>query len=122
MSANGPKFLELCKEYLERIEREQASNFRKAGELIGARIMAGKIIHVIGTGGHTNLPAYDMFYRSGGLCAVNFIVPLGAHYGAAAATHGMRIERTPGYMRQVIDYHRIVRDDVCIIFNPNLCI
>lgn len=117
MSGNGLKFLELCKEYLERIEKEQAENFKKAGELVGDRIMEGGIIHAIGTGGHTNLPAYDLFYRSGGLCAVNFIVPLGAHYGAAAATHGMRIERTPGYMRQVIDYYRVGKDDVCIIFN-----
>ena len=113
----GKEFLRLSKEYLERIEKEQAENFKRAGKLIGDRIMDGGIIHAIGTGGHAILPAYDMFYRSGGLCAVNFIVPLGALYGAAPATHGMRIERTPGYMRQVIDYHRIGKDDVCIIFN-----
>ncbi|MCK4240897.1 MAG: sugar isomerase domain-containing protein [Candidatus Atribacteria bacterium] len=110
-------FLDICKEFLEKIEREQTENFKKAGKVIGDRIMQGEIIHVIGTGGHANLPAYDMFYRSGGLVPINFIFPLGAHYGAAPATHGMRIERTPGYMRQVIDYHRIKKGDVVIIFN-----
>jgi len=114
---NGKKFLALCNEYLEKIEQEQAENFAAAGKLVGDRIMQGGVIHVFGTGGHAILPAYAMFYRAGGLCAVNFIVPLGALYGAASATYGMRIERTVGYMKQVIDYHRINKDDVCIIFN-----
>lgn len=110
-------FLEICKEFLELIEEEQVNKFEKAGALIGESIMKDKLIHVIGTGGHTNLPAYDMFYRAGGFVPINYIIPIGAHYGAASATHGMRIERTPGYMRQVIDYYRVKKDDLAIVFN-----
>ena len=110
-------FLKICIEFLEKIEKEQAENFKKAGQVMGDCIMADKLVHVIGTGGHTHLPPYDMFYRAGGLAAVNFIPALGALYGAAQATHGMRIERLPEYMTQVIDYYRVGEGEVAIIWN-----
>jgi uncharacterized phosphosugar-binding protein len=110
-------FLDICIEFLQKIEREQAENFRKAGQVIGDAIMAGKLIHAVGTGGHTCLPAYDMFYRAGGLVPVNLIIPIGALYGAAGALHGMRIERCPGYMNRVVDYYKVSPGDVAIIFN-----
>ncbi|GAH58493.1 unnamed protein product, partial [marine sediment metagenome] len=37
----GKKFLEICQEFLEKIEEGQAENFKKAGQLIGDRIMEG---------------------------------------------------------------------------------
>ncbi len=110
-------FFEICIEFLEKIEKEQADNFKEAGKAMGDAIMADKLVHVIGTGGHTHLPAYDLFFRAGGLAAVNFIPAIGALYGAAGATHGMRIERTPGYMDKVIDYYRVAKGDVAIVFN-----
>jgi uncharacterized phosphosugar-binding protein len=110
-------FLNLCIEYLEKIEKEQAENFKKAGKVIGDAIMADRLVHVVGTGGHTNIPPYDMFYRAGGLAAVNFIPAMGAYYGVVGATYGMRIERLPGYMNRVIDYYRVEKGDVAIIFN-----
>jgi len=113
----GKSFLEICKEFLGKIEEGQAENFKKAGQLIGDVIMRGGIVHAIGTGGHTCIAAYDMFYRAGGLVPINYIIPIGALYGAAGATHGMRIERTPEYMKQVIDYYRVKEGDVAIVFN-----
>jgi uncharacterized phosphosugar-binding protein len=110
-------FFNLCVEYLEKIEKGQAENFKRAGKAIGDAVMADKLVHVVGTGGHTNIPAYDMFYRAGGLAAVNFIPAMGAYYGVVGATYGMRIERLPGYMNRVIDYYRVGKGDVAIIFN-----
>lgn len=115
--ASKKTFLEYCIEFLEKIEKEQAANLKKGGQEMGDCIMADRLVHVVGTGGHTHLPAYDMFYRAGGLAAVNFIPALGALYGAAQATHGMRIERTAGYMTQVIDYYRVNKGDVAIVWN-----
>lgn len=110
-------FLEISKKFLDFIEEHQADNFEKAGELIGESFMEDRLVHVVGTGGHTNIPAYDMFYRAGGFVPINYIIPAGAHYGTVAARHGMRIERTPGYMRQVIDYHQVKEGDVAVVFN-----
>jgi len=115
--ASRKSFYEITLEYLERIEKEQAGNFKKAGIAIGDAIMADRLIHVVGTGGHTNLPPYDMFYRAGGFAAVNFIPALAALYGSVPATYGMRTERLPGYMECAIDYYRIEKGDVAIVFN-----
>jgi uncharacterized phosphosugar-binding protein len=116
MEKNG-SFLRVCVEFLEKIEKLQAKNFEKAGKAMGDCIMADHLVHVVGTGGHTHLPAYDMFYRAGGLAAVSFVPALGALYGPVQATYGMRIERTPGYMTQVIDYFRVGKGDVAIVWN-----
>lgn len=115
--ATRKSFYEITLEYLERIEREQAAAFAKAGAAIGDAIMADRLIYVVGTGGHTNLPAYDMFYRAGGFAAVSFIPAIAALYGAVPATYGMRTERLPGYMECAIDYYRIKKGDVAIVFN-----
>ncbi|MCX6090663.1 MAG: sugar isomerase domain-containing protein [Candidatus Atribacteria bacterium] len=113
----GKSYLELTVEFLEKIEKEQAENFKKAGQVIGDVLMKDQLLHVVGTGGHTDLPAYDMFYRAGGLVPINYIIPIGALYGASGATHGMRIERCPDYMNRVVDYYGVEKGDVAIIFN-----
>jgi uncharacterized phosphosugar-binding protein len=115
--ASKKSFYQITLEYLEKIEKEQAGNFKKAGAAIGDAIMADKLIHVVGTGGHTNIPAYDMFYRAGGFAAVNFVPALAALYGTVPATYGMRTERLPGYMECAIDYYRMEKGDVAIVFN-----
>lgn len=58
-------FLEICKEFLERLEEGQGENFRKAGEVIGKRLMEGEVIYAVGTGGHTYMPVMDMVHRAG---------------------------------------------------------
>jgi len=110
-------YLDFCIEFLQKIEKDQGGNLRKAGQVIGDTIMADKLLHVIGTGGHNNIPPFDMFYRAGGLAPVNFIPTIGALYGVAGALHGMRMERLPGYMNRVIDYYKVGKGEVAIIFN-----
>lgn len=110
-------FLKICFEYLQKIEDGQGENFKTAGKAIGDAIIADRLVHVVGTGGHTNIPAYDMFFRAGGFAAVNFIPSLAAYYGAVPATYGMKTERLPGYMNCVIDYYRVSKGDVAIVFN-----
>jgi uncharacterized phosphosugar-binding protein len=113
----GKSYLDITIEFLQKIEKEQAKNFEKAGQVIGDVLMKDGLLHVIGTGGHTDIPAYDMFYRAGGLVPVNYIIPIGALYGACGATHGMRIERCPDYMNRVVDYYGVKAGDVAIVFN-----
>ncbi len=110
-------FLEISIDYLKMIEEGQAENFKIAGERIGDAIIADRLVHVVGTGGHTNIPAFDMFFRAGGFAAVNFIPCAAAYYGLVPATYGMRTERLPGYMQRVIDYYRVSEGEVAIVFN-----
>lgn len=115
--ATKKSYYENCLEILEKIETEQGENLKKAGKMMGDVIMADKLVHVIGNGGHAHIPAYDLFFRAGGLAAVNYVPAIGSHYGVVGATHGMRIERLPGYMNRVIDYYRVQEGEVAIIFN-----
>lgn len=110
-------YLDISIEYLKKIEDGQAKNFEKAGEEIGKALINDRLIHVVGTGGHTNIPPYDMFFRAGGFAAVNFIPAAAAFYGLVPATYGMRTERMPGYMQRVIDYYRVSEGEVAIVFN-----
>jgi uncharacterized phosphosugar-binding protein len=63
-------FLEICKEFLDKLEEGQGDNFKKAGEVIGKRLILDKVIFAVGTGGHTYMPVMDMVHRAGALVAV----------------------------------------------------
>jgi uncharacterized phosphosugar-binding protein len=68
--------------------------------------MEDKLIHVIGTGGHSNLGAEEMFWRAGGLVPINAILDPGT-----ALIHGALrsnfVERSSGYAKAVLDAYGI---------------
>lgn len=109
-------FLEISKAFLDAIEAREAANFTRAGAMIADRIQAGEVVYVIGCGGHSWVPPMDMFCRAGGLVPVSATMDV----STSTLTGGFRsvfTERVPGYMRAIINYYRIGRDDVAIIFN-----
>ncbi len=109
-------FIEICKDFLDEIERKESENFRRAGELIGKRIMQGKIIFAVDCGGHSYLPPMDMFCRAGSLVPISATLDV----STTTVTGGFRsvfLERVPGYMKALFQYFRIRKDDVAIIFN-----
>jgi uncharacterized phosphosugar-binding protein len=69
------------------LEALDLSAMRQAASLISAALERGGILHVIGTG-HSSLLAQEIFYRAGGLVAVNPIldVRLGFERGATEST------------------------------------
>ena len=77
-----------------------------AAELMGNVIMEDKLIHVIGTGGHSNLGAEEMFWRAGGLVPINAILDPGTmlSHGAIRSNH---VERAGGYAKAVLDAYRV---------------
>lgn len=99
----------------EKIVSGNTESIPKAAELMGSAIMNDKLIHVIGTGGHSNLGAEEMFWRAGGLVPVNAILDPGTAliHGAIRSNH---VERSAGYAKAVLDAYR-VKDGVLIIVN-----
>lgn len=87
----------------------------KAAALMGEAIIAGSLIHVIGTGGHSNIGAEEMFWRAGGLVPVDALLDPGTSlmHGAVRSNH---VERTSGYAKSVLDSYRVI-DGVLIIVN-----
>ncbi|MGH9396851.1 MAG: sugar isomerase domain-containing protein [Terriglobia bacterium] len=69
------------------ISRVEMDSLRTAAEIVAATLEGGGIIHTFGTG-HSSLLAQEMFYRAGGLVAVNPILDprLGFEYGAFEST------------------------------------
>jgi len=112
----GVDFLEICKDFLEEIEKREKENFEAAGHIIGDRIMDGKVVYAVGCGGHSYIPPMDMFCRAGCLVPVSATLDV----STTTTTGGMRsiyLERVPGYMLALFKYFKIGKNDVVLIFN-----
>lgn len=109
-------FLEICKEFLEKLEKDQGENFRKAGVKIAQRIMEDKIVYAVGTGGHTYMPTLDMVHRAGALAPVSATLDISTS-PFAGGTRSIRLERVENYFRKLMEYFKIGKGDVVIIFN-----
>jgi uncharacterized phosphosugar-binding protein len=87
----------------------------QAAALMSRAIMNDELIHVIGTGGHSNIGTYELFMRAGGLVPVNGILDPGTLV-SMGALRSTRIERTPGYAAAVLDSFD-VKGGVLVIIN-----
>lgn len=89
-----------------------------AAEVIAKSIADGKVIHVIGPGGHSNMAAEEVLWRAGGLAPINAILD-----GGTNLIHGAKrsniIERMEGYAIKVFDSYRIglTPGEVIVIVN-----
>jgi len=104
-------------ELLEKIKSTEIENVEKAADAMVQAILQNRLIHVFGTGGHSDLGAREMFWRAGGLAPVNAILDPGIslEHGARRATS---VERTPGYAQAVLKQYPLEKGDVIIITNP----
>ena len=109
-------FLEICKEFLDVIEERQAENFKKAGKIMGDKIMEDGMIRLFGTGGHTYVPVLDMSHRAGGFACLNPALDISSS-PMNGGTRSIRVERVEGYFEAIVDYFRVGKGDVCIVFN-----
>jgi uncharacterized phosphosugar-binding protein len=101
---------------MRRILDEERPAIAAAAELVADAVAADRLVHVFGTGGHSVMGAEEVFFRAGGLVAVNAILDEGVMLGHGAL-RSTNVERTPGYARAVLDYHRVGAGDTLIIVN-----
>ena len=94
---------------------KEGEAIEQASKLMAKAIMDDKLIHVIGTGGHSNMGAQEMLWRAGGLVPIDAILD-----GGTALINGAKrsnvVERLHGYAKAVFDSYRI-NDGVLIIVN-----
>ncbi len=115
MSKYMEVYSEIVSHLFQKILREEKEVIDRAAELMAKAIERDQLIHVIGPGGHSNIGAYEIFYRAGGLVPVNAILDPGTLLNAGALRSTV-IERTPGYGKAVLEAYN-VRDGVLIIVN-----
>lgn len=96
------------------LDKEEDS-IDRAAQLMADTVVADNLIHVIGTGGHSNMGAYEMFSRAGGLVPINAILDPGTLVCHGASRSSV-IERTPGYGVAVMKAYDI-SDGALIIVN-----
>lgn len=89
---------------LEEIEAE-APAIERAAAIIADAIVADRMVHVIGPGGHSNIGVEEVLWRAGGLAIWDAILDPGTNL-IHGAKHSNIVERTPGYAKSVLDaYH-----------------
>lgn len=116
MSRETEFYFNTVVDIFKKIKEQSGDSIDKAAELMSEAILNDKLIHIIGPGGHSNMAAMEMFYRSGGLAPINAIFDPGialVHGGK----HSTIMERTPGYAKSVLDSYDIKKGEVMIIAN-----
>jgi uncharacterized phosphosugar-binding protein len=95
----GQRYLSGVVGILEAIAVDQLPSIRAAAVSVADTVAGGGLVHVFGTG-HSHMLAEEMFYRAGGLAAVNPILVEGLmlHAGAENST---RMERQSGVAETV---------------------
>lgn len=79
-------------------------------------VLADKLIHVIGTGGHSNMGVMEVFWRAGGLVPIDALLDPGTDL-AHGAKHSNIMERTLGYGKSVLDSYNLKEGEVLVIVN-----
>ncbi len=117
MSKEIREFKQIMFEIFNRIESEEKSILDGA-EIIANAIMNGQVIHVIGTGGHSNIAAEELLWRAGVLAPINSMLEPGINLIHGAKRSNI-IERTPGYGIKILDAYNVGKKggEVIIIVN-----
>ncbi len=103
-------------EIIASIAKTEEKSIHEAAKLCADAIEEGRLINVIGPGGHSNIAVEEVLWRAGGLVYVNAILDPGTNLIHGAKRSNI-VERTPGYARAVFDSYRLHRGDVLIIVN-----
>lgn len=89
---------------LDQIAAEEES-IHKAALIVAGAIERDQLIHVIGTGGHSNMAAEEVFWRAGGLAPMNALLDSGINLCNGARRSNV-VERCEGYAKTIFDsYH-----------------
>lgn len=103
---------------LQIIVEKEGGNIRKAGTLIAKAIAEDRIIHILGTGAHSQIVVEDVLWRAGGLAAWNPIIDPGTSL-VHGAKRSIAFERCYGYGTAVLNANNVgaIEGELMIIIN-----
>lgn len=99
---------------LDAIETAEAPAIERAAELIAQSIIAGGVVHYMGSG-HSMLVAIEPLQRAGGLAPVNVV--LDPALSPARPRHAGRVERVTGYAEALLDLDDIRPGEVVVVIS-----
>lgn len=108
-------YIDGLKNILSRIADEQAENIRRAGKIVADSIAGGGVIHTFGTG-HSHIIAEDVFFRAGGIAAINPILDERFIF-LKGALESTRAERESGIASRLINLEDVRPEDAAVIIS-----
>lgn len=115
---NIKKYSEIINDLISLIVSEEIENIKEAAVVMTNAILKGKLINVLGPGGHSHMFVDEMFFRAGGLVPIRpWLNP-----GITSAENIYTVlfcEETPGFGKALVKEYILDSDDVIIIANPN---
>lgn len=115
MGKETKKFKSDICDLFEKIEND-VPKITQAANWIADAIQRDELVHIIGTGGHSNLVAEEALWRAGGLAPMNAMLDCGTSLMMGAKRSNI-VERTPGYGCRVFDMYGCKEGEIIIICN-----
>ncbi len=92
------------------------SDITTVAKLMVQAIKDDQVIHIVGTGGHSNLVVEETLWRAGGLAPMNAMLDCGTNLMMGAKRSNI-VERTPGYGKGVLDMYECKAGELIIVCN-----
>lgn len=110
-------YFQKLKELFNKVTSDQKKNILDAATIIAECIEKDGIVHVFGSG-HSHMIGEELFYRAGGLAAINpiLIEDLMLHKGAVRSS---QLEKTNGYAANILEKINILPKDVVIVVSTS---
>jgi uncharacterized phosphosugar-binding protein len=101
---------------LEQATEQAATTIVEAARLIADTIADGRVLSVFGPS-HAGILAQDLFYRAGGVAAIEPILPAGLMLNERPVTRTSALERLPGYAEVILRDLPLGAGDVLLIIS-----
>src|SRR4249919_1258006 len=117
-------YLNKCREVIEKIEAQQ-QNIAKAANWFAESILAGRVVHVFGSG-HSRIMVEEMWPRYGSFPGFNPIVELSLTYhnnvvGANGQRQAMFLENVPGLADRILRNFGLDKRDTALVISSGGC-
>lgn len=113
----GNRFIAEVVEMLRCVALSQEEAIGRAADLISASIAEGGVVHFFGSG-HSQMLCQEVFYRAGGLAAVNAILDEGVALNSGAA-RASQVERMEGYGQVLLSEQVLRPGEVMVVISTS---
>src|SRR5687768_6129665 len=120
----GSDYLQKCRGLLENVEG-QLPAIRQAADWFAASILAGRMVHVFGSG-HSRILVEEMWPRYGSFPGFNPIVELSLTFhnlvvGANGQRQAMFLENVPGLAERILRNFDVSPNDSALVISSSGC-
>jgi uncharacterized phosphosugar-binding protein len=117
-------YLQKCEKIIQTI-KAQKREIEKAAELFAASILAGRVVHVFGSG-HSRIMVEEMWPRYGSFPGFNPIVELSLTYhnnvvGANGQRQAMYLENVSGLAERILRNFGLSNQDTALVISSSGC-